>query len=66
MNTLMAGRTSLVIAHRLATVQSADEIFVLDQGRIVESGSHRALLAANGGYARFYRTRFAPGLSLAS
>ena len=58
LSTLMAGRTSITIAHRLATVRNADRIFVLDQGRIVESGSHAALLAANGLYARLYRIQF--------
>src|SRR5262249_31718753 len=49
---LMAGRTTIVIAHRLATVQSCDRILVLDQGRIVEEGKHDALAAAGGLYAR--------------
>jgi ATP-binding cassette subfamily B protein len=49
------GRTTLVIAHRLSTVMDADEIVVLDQGRIVERGSHDALLTANGHYAQMWR-----------
>ena len=49
------GRTALVIAHRLSTVAHADEILVLDQGRIVERGSHRRLLAAQGAYAQMWR-----------
>lgn len=55
----MQGRTSLVIAHRLSTVQSADQILVIDQGRIVETGTHPELLAAGGLYAELYRTQFA-------
>jgi ABC-type transport system involved in Fe-S cluster assembly fused permease/ATPase subunit len=46
------GRTTLIIAHRLSTVMNADEILVLDAGRIVERGKHRALLDRNGMYAR--------------
>ncbi len=56
---LMAGRTTLVIAHRLSTIERADVIMVLDQGRIVERGSHAELLARNGIYARLYRIQFA-------
>jgi ATP-binding cassette subfamily B protein len=52
---LRAGRTSFIIAHRLATVRHADEIVVLDHGRVVERGTHAALLAANGSYARTFR-----------
>ena len=52
---LRAGRTSFVIAHRLATVRNADEIVVLDHGRVVERGTHAGLLAANGLYARTFR-----------
>ena len=48
---LSEGRTSVTIAHRLATAESADRIFVLDQGRLVESGSHAELVAAGGVYA---------------
>jgi subfamily B ATP-binding cassette protein MsbA len=55
---LMKGRTSIVIAHRLATVQKADVIFVLDQGEIVESGTHSALLAAGGLYAHLHDLQF--------
>ena len=55
---LMRGRTTLVIAHRLSTVEKADEIIVLDAGRIVESGTHRELLDANGHYASLYRMQF--------
>jgi ATP-binding cassette, subfamily B, bacterial len=55
---VMRGRTSLVIAHRLSTIVNADVIFVIENGRIVESGSHVVLLAHNGPYARLYRTQF--------
>ena len=54
----LRGRTSLVIAHRLSTVQNADQILVLNQGRIVEHGRHDELLAAGRLYAQLYRTQF--------
>lgn len=59
LETLMRGRTSLVIAHRLSTVVNADVIHVLDGGRLIESGSHAELLARNGAYARLYALQFA-------
>ena len=55
----LEGRTSLVIAHRLSTVRHADRIVVLDQGRVVEQGTHQQLLAAGGLYRDLYRTQFA-------
>ena len=54
----LVGRTSLVIAHRLSTVRDADQILVVDDGRIVERGTHESLLAARGLYAELYRTQF--------
>jgi ATP-binding cassette, subfamily B, bacterial len=59
LSTALAGRTSLVIAHRLSTVRDADQILVVDEGRIVERGRHHELLAADGLYAELYRTQFA-------
>jgi ATP-binding cassette subfamily B protein len=56
--TALAGRTSLVIAHRLSTVQDADQILVLNQGRIVERGRHEELLGSGKLYAQLYRTQF--------
>ena len=55
---LMKGKTSIVIAHRLATVRRADVIFVIDRGRVVEQGSHDALLARGGLYSRLYELQF--------
>ena len=55
---LMADRTTLVIAHRLSTVENADQIIVLDEGRIAESGTHRELLEAKGVYSALYRMQF--------
>ncbi|HEY3000140.1 MAG TPA: ABC transporter ATP-binding protein [Acidimicrobiales bacterium] len=57
----LAGRTAIVIAHRLSTVREADAILVVEGGYIVERGTHRALLAAGGRYAELYRTQFAAG-----
>jgi ATP-binding cassette subfamily B protein len=54
----LAGRTSLVIAHRLSTVRDADQILVVDGGQIVERGKHEELLAAGGLYSELYKTQF--------
>jgi ATP-binding cassette subfamily B protein len=59
LDTALTGRTSLVIAHRLSTIRNADQILVLDDGRIVQRGRHTELLAAGGLYADLYRTQFA-------
>ena len=56
---LMKNRTSLIIAHRLSTIRDADKIVVMDQGRVVETGSHDELLAKQGKYYELYMTQFA-------
>jgi ATP-binding cassette, subfamily B, bacterial MsbA len=61
MERLLAGRTTLIIAHRLSTVRRADRLVVLDHGRIVEEGSHPELLARGGLYARLYQHQFREG-----
>jgi subfamily B ATP-binding cassette protein MsbA len=59
LETLMQGRTTIVIAHRLSTIEKADRIVVMAQGRIVEAGTHRDLVDANGVYAGLHRLQFA-------
>jgi ATP-binding cassette subfamily B protein len=57
---VMKGRSSLVIAHRLSTILAADKILVMDQGRLVEQGTHQQLLGRNGLYTNLYETQFKP------
>ena len=58
LNALMKNRTTIVIAHRLSTVENADRIIVLDDGRVVEAGTHQELLELNGHYAALYNMQF--------
>lgn len=60
LDTALAGRTSVVIAHRLSTVRDADQILVIDKGRVVERGRHEELMAAGGLYKELYETQFQP------
>jgi ATP-binding cassette subfamily B protein len=62
MGSLRQGRTSFVIAHRLSTVRDADVILVMEDGCIVEQGTHEALLDAGGAYARLYQAQFAQAM----
>jgi ATP-binding cassette subfamily B protein len=59
---LFRGRTAVVIAHRLSTVLAADQILVMERGRLVERGTHSELLARGGLYARLYRLQFEPAV----
>lgn len=58
LDTLMQNRTSIVIAHRLSTIENADRIMLLEQGKILESGSHQQLIKLNGHYAKLYQKQF--------
>ena len=55
----LEGRTSIVIAHRLSTIRAADQILVLDHGRVAQRGTHEELLRGGGVYASLYKTQFA-------
>ncbi|MFR2956785.1 MAG: ATP-binding cassette domain-containing protein, partial [Lachnospiraceae bacterium] len=57
-NTLMEGRTSFIVAHRLSTIRNADVILVMRDGNIVEQGTHKELLARDGFYAEIYNSQF--------
>ena len=58
MKNLMRGRTNFVIAHRLSTIREADNILVINEGKIVEQGTHEELLDKNGFYAELYNSQF--------
>jgi ABC-type multidrug transport system fused ATPase/permease subunit len=60
LRTVLAGRTVVLVAHRLSTIRSADLIYVLDKGKVAESGSHRQLLNQNGKYAALWQAQFDP------
>ena len=57
--TMMEGRTSFIVAHRLSTIQEADVILVMKDGQIIEQGDHDSLLKKNGFYAQLYQSQFA-------
>src|SRR4029077_16342460 len=63
MNALRSNRTSFVIAHRLSTIRDADIILVMENGNIVEQGSHASLVTAGGAYQRLYQAQFAQAVA---
>jgi ABC-type bacteriocin/lantibiotic exporters, contain an N-terminal double-glycine peptidase domain len=58
MDELMKGRTCFIIAHRLSTIRNADLILVMNEGKIIEKGTHKELLARGGFYAQLYKSQF--------
>jgi len=64
LNVVMKGRTTLVVAHRLSTIENADVILVMDHGTIIERGTHSELLAFNGAYAKLHKMQFQEGIEL--
>ncbi|MGB5461990.1 MAG: ABC transporter ATP-binding protein, partial [Aureibaculum sp.] len=62
-DTITKNRTSIIIAHRLATIKKADKIIVLDKGEIVEMGTHRELLKQKGYYSKLYEIQFTTALA---
>lgn len=63
--TVMKGRTSIIVAHRLSTIQKADQILVMEKGKIIESGNHQTLIAQNGMYHKLYTLQFADSVAKA-
>lgn len=61
--TLMKGRTSFIVAHRLSTIQNADRILVMNQGKIIEQGKHQELLSQKGFYYQLYNSQFASSVN---
>ena len=59
-NALMEGRTSFIVAHRLSTIRNADQILVMNEGKIIEQGTHEELMERNGFYSRLYNSQFTP------